>query len=124
MIRFAVFLSGSTLLFAAGTLLANSLSWIGMMPSYFYQTLFFVPFTTFVIFAYLTKVTRPEIFVQLYLLTMIVKFITYGAYMFSVIVDDKRGAPGNVVFFMVLYAFFTALEVAFLYRKISPRDPQ
>ena len=114
----------SAILFAAATLGAKSLSWIGSIPSYFNQTLFFVPFTTFVIFAYLYKVGKAEIFVQLYLLTMVVKFIAYGAYMFFVIVDDKPGAPGNVVFFMLLYAFFTALEIAFLFRKVSARDPQ
>jgi len=119
-----VFSAGSALLFAAVTLIAYDLSWIGAIPSFFYQTLFFVPFTTFVIFAYLFKVSKPGIFVQLYLLTMVVKFIGYGAYMFFVIMDDKSGAPGNVVFFMLLYAFFTALEIAFLFRKISPRDPQ
>jgi hypothetical protein len=124
LIRFAVYSGGSALLFAAVTLVAQRLSWISALPSYFYQSLIFVPFTTFVLFGYLFKVNKPEIFVQLYLLTMVVKFIAYGAYVFFVILDDKSGAPGNVVFFMLLYVFFTMLEVAVLFRKISPKDPQ
>ena len=124
MIRFGLYLIVSVLLFAALTFLAKQQSWIEEIPSYFYQTLFFVPFTTFVIFGYLYKLSKPDIFVQLYLLTMVVKFFAYGAYVFFVIVDDKPGARGNVLFFLVLYGFFTVLEIAFLYRKISSRNPQ
>jgi hypothetical protein len=50
---------------------------------------------------------------------MVVKLLAYGAYNVAVIIMDRAGAPSNVVFFLVLYFIFTALEVAFLYRKIS-----
>jgi hypothetical protein len=50
---------------------------------------------------------------------MAVKLIAYGAYNFVMILDDKAGATQNVVWFGVLYLIFTALEIGFLYRRIS-----
>lgn len=82
MIRFVLFLVIGTVIIATLTLLMENLAWIENMPSYFYQTLFFVPFTTLVIFAYLFKVSKPDVFVPLYLLTMVVKLLAYGAYVF------------------------------------------
>lgn len=58
-------------------------------------------------------------FVTLYLLSMAVKLLAYGAYVVVMIIYDNEGATENVVFFMAAYALFTGLEVAFLYRKIS-----
>ena len=51
---------------------------------------------------------------------MAVKLLAYGAYMLGMILQDKAGAAANVVFFMVVYFVFTALEIGFLYRKIQP----
>jgi hypothetical protein len=101
------------------TILANHLSWIPALPSFFYQTILFLLFGTFMIFRYLYRVEKPDLFVRLYLLTMVLKFIAYGAFIFLVILEDRDGAPANVVFFLLLYLLFTALEIAFLHRKIS-----
>jgi hypothetical protein len=93
--------------------------WIEGLPSFFYQTLLFLIFGTGLIYAYLYRSGKPGFFVQLYLLTMLVKFLAYGAYIFIVILEDQAGAVRNVVWFLVLYLSFTALEVGFLYGKIS-----
>lgn len=119
MIRFFAVLLAVALMVGGLTLLARHLLWIGSVPSFFYQIILFLLFSTFVVFRYLYKVEKPDFFVQLYLLTMVVKFIAYGVFNFIVILEDRAGAAGNVAFFMVLYLLFTALEVAFLYRKIS-----
>jgi hypothetical protein len=104
---------------AGFTWLAQSQSWIRGLPSFFYQTLIFLAFSTITIFSYLYNTNKPDFFVQLYLLTMVVKFLAYGAYNLFMIQEDKDGAPLNVVFFMILYIVFTALEITFLYRRIS-----
>lgn len=119
MIRFFVVLLVTALAIAGLTILALHLSWIDALPSFFYQILLFLVFATFVVFRYLYKADKPDFFVQLYLLTMVVKFIAYGVFNLIVILEDRPGAPHNVAFFIIIYLFFTALEVAFLYRKIS-----
>jgi hypothetical protein len=48
---------------------------------------------------------------------MAVKLLGYGAYVFFMITGDIAGAFPNVVFFMLTYFVFTALEIFFLYRK-------
>jgi hypothetical protein len=93
--------------------------WIEELPSFFYQTLLFLIFGTGLIYAYLYRSGKPGFFVQLYLLTMAVKILAYGAYNFIVILEDPAGAVRNVVWFLILYLSFTALEVGFLYGKIS-----
>jgi hypothetical protein len=93
--------------------------WLPTLPSYFYQSLIFLVFGTSVLFVYLYRFNKPDFFVHLYLLSMAVKLIAYGAYNFVMILDDKAGATQNVVWFGVLYLIFTALEIGFLYRRIS-----
>jgi hypothetical protein len=88
-------------------------------PSFFFQTLIFLVFSTGLLFIYLFKANKPDFFLQLYLLSMTVKLLAYCAYCLLVILKDKPGAIGNIVFFMVCYAGFTALEIGFLYHKIN-----
>jgi len=113
----------ATLLLIAIFLLALAqfgtyLDWIPQ-PSFLYQTLIFVLFTTVVIFVYLKSVAKPDFFVQLYLLSMGVKLLAHSAYAYFMITSDKQGAITNVAFFLLCYVIFTATEIAFLYRKIS-----
>ena len=119
MIRFFVVLLVAAFVVAGLTILAHQLYWIPSLPSFFYQTILFVLFATFVIFRYLYRIDKPDLFVRLYLLTMVLKFIAFGAYNLLVILEDRSGAAANVVLFLVLYLLFTALEIVFLYRKIS-----
>lgn len=123
MIRFVIVLTVSALVVGGFTWGAYALQWIDQFPSFFYQTLIFLVFSTTTIFAYLHKINKPDFFVQLYLLTMAVKLLAYGAYNLVMIVKDNAGASVNVVFFMMLYVIFTVLEIAFLYRKISGSAP-
>src|SRR5262245_6648954 len=101
------------------TILAVHLSWINSLPSFFYQTILFLVFGTFVVFRYLYRIEKPDFFVRFYLLTIALKFVAYGAYNLVVILEDRVGAAANVTFFILLYLLFTALEIGFLYRKIS-----
>jgi len=118
-IRFFLVLSVAALAIAGIMMVAIRLTWIDALPSFFYRTILFLMFATFVVFRYLYKADKSGFFVQLYLLTMAVKFIAYGVFNVIVIREDPAGAASNVAFFIFSYLVFTALEVVFLYRKIS-----
>jgi hypothetical protein len=90
-------------------------------PSFFFQTLIFLIFSTGLLFVYLFKANKPDFFLQLYLLSMTVKLLAYCSYCLIVILKDRSGAIENVVFFMVCYFVFTVIEIGFLYRKINSR---
>ena len=92
-----------------------------VLPSYFYQTLALLTVGTVGIYFYLVEVKneRPAHFTQLYILTLFVKILAYGAYVLIVVWDDPKGANLNALFFMIVYFIFTAVEVYFLYKKVS-----
>jgi len=119
MIRFVVVLLVAATVTGGLTILARNLSWIDALPSFFYQTILFLLFATSVVFRYLFRIEKPDFFVRLYLLTLALKIVVYGVYNLIVILEDRSGAARNVAFFMIIYVLFTALEVIFLYRKIS-----
>ena len=72
---------------------------------------------------YLIRVRKPDSFVQLYLLFMVLKFLAYGAFVFILILKDKAGAEANALFFMATYFIFTALEVVFLFFRKERESP-
>ncbi len=83
------------------------------------QTLVLLVLTTSIIYVYLYKARTSAYFTQLYLLTMVVKVLAYCAYILLMVLKDKPAAVENAVFFLVCYFTFTALEIGFLYRKVS-----
>jgi hypothetical protein len=89
------------------------------LPTFFYQSIFFLAFSTAIIYRYLYRVDKPDFFVQLYLLMMTVKLLAYACYVYFMIVTDTSGASANVAFFLAVYFLFTGLEVAFLFHKIN-----
>ena len=93
--------------------------WLNELPSYFFQTLILLLFGTGLLYIYLYRFNRQDLFVHIYLLSMVVKLLAYGAYNFFMIIDDEAGAVSNVSWFMLLYLIFTLLEIVFLYNKIS-----
>jgi hypothetical protein len=117
LIRFVLVLLIAIVVIAGATLVAWQQEWLPL-PTFFYETLILLAFSTALIYRYLYK-ADTEYFVQLYLLTMTVKLLAYGAYNVVVVLQDKAGATANVVFFMAVYAIFTILEISFLYRRIS-----
>jgi hypothetical protein len=107
------------LMVASAWVMAQNQWWITSLPSFFYRTVIFLLFGTCVVFVYLYKFDKPDYFVHLYLLSMVVKLLAYGAYNFFIVIEDQSAAIPNVVWFMIVYFVFTVVEIAFLYRKIS-----
>lgn len=101
--------------------IAHGAGWIDQVPSFLYETAWLIAVTTVILFLYLYRWAKPSLFVQLYLLSMAVKLIAYFAYNMVMILDDRPGATGNVLYFLVVYVVYTALEIAFLYRRVSRR---
>jgi len=95
--------------------------WISAVPSFLYETTWLVASTTTILFVYLFRSGKAN-FVQLYLLSMVIKLIAYFSYALIIILDDRKSAVANVVYFLLVYAIFTVVEIVFLYRKISSRS--
>jgi hypothetical protein len=98
-------------------------TWISGLPSFLHESTWLVAFITTIIFVYLYRLHRlgkPGIFVQFYLLSMVVKLLACFAYTILIILEDRPGAVANVVYLLIVYFLYTALEITFLYRRISP----
>ena len=93
--------------------------WIPHLPSFLYESTWLLGFITTVIFVYLYRSGSQSHFVQLYLLSMVVKLIACFVFMLLVVLEDRQGAVANVLYFLLVYVIFTAAEIGFLYRKIS-----
>ena len=98
------------------SMLAVSRDWISQ-PSYLYEILAFSAVTAVILFAFIYRIRNPGIFIQLYLLTMVVKMLGSGIFIFIVTLNDRPGAASNVAFFLLSYIIFTGLEVGFLYHE-------
>lgn len=92
---------------------------ISTIPSFLYESTWLMAFVTTVIFMYLYRVAKPTHFVQLYLLSMVVKLLACFAFALLMVLTDRPGAIPNTVYFLVVYFIFTSFEIAFLYRKIA-----
>ena len=110
-----------TLTFTAFLVLGVGFWGLETPPEYFYQTLIFLFLSTVGLYRFLLRIKqqRPDFFVQFYLATMVVKLIAYGAYLFVIATNQKTKAMDDVVFFMVVYFVFTALEIGFLFRHVN-----
>jgi len=76
-------------------------------------------FITTVIYLYLYRSRNESHFVQLYLLSMVVKLIACLAFIVLIVLEHRQRAVANAMYFVVVYAVFTATEIGFLYRQIS-----
>lgn len=91
------------------------------LPGFFYQTIILLFTTTVGLFRFLwkTKQKNPDFFVPVYLATIAIKLIAFVGYIFLMAKQQPEMIRENVVFFLIAYVIFTALETAFLYRFVS-----
>jgi|GEM_PF-3430236 len=73
---------------------------------------------TALVYYFMQKVTA-ENFVKNYMLTIFLKLVVGGGFIFVLILLDRHAAQANAVTFMSAYFLFTALEVGFLYQKFN-----
>lgn len=110
-----------SLILLAGLHLAVSFEWIVEVPSFGYPTLFFLAFSTTLIIKYLYRQKDSTMFVQLFLLLMVVKLVAFFAYLIAIAILAQETLIENAVFFLICYLFYTVLEIGFLYRQVNEK---
>jgi hypothetical protein len=113
---FLLSLCFATVAIIGGFLLISNQLRFDQLPTYRWESLILLNFTTAVVFFYLIRSDRG-LFVQLYLLTLVIKLFAYAG--FNLVIILNPNAAANVAFFFVVYLIFTTLELIFLYRKVS-----
>lgn len=117
MFRFSLATIVLTLTLWASLYVARGQDWIASFPSFTLEILVFLASSTLIIFYILIKRNDPESFTQSYLLSIALKILFYGAFVFIVIFIDSPGASLNTAFFIASYVLYTALEVTFLFKR-------
>jgi hypothetical protein len=115
--RFSIATILLTVLLFAALYMAQVQGWINRFPSFAVEILFFLASSTLIIFYILIRRNEPESFTQSYLLSIALKILFYGVFIFILIFMDSPGATLNTAFFIVAYVLYTALEVAFLFKR-------
>jgi hypothetical protein len=98
------------------------LHFLSHRPPYAYQSLGLLFLATAIMYRYLTTVKTPESFVQLYLFLIAFKLLVFLGFNIFMAVKNKAEAKYNVLFFLVSYILFTAVEIAFLYHRINRKN--
>jgi len=111
--RFLVGLIGMALVVLAVMLFLTEAGAIAS-PSFLYATLMVMTVSTALIFFFLehTHPRQPLDFVRNFMLTVVLKIVLSGFYVFVFLRLDPAAANANVSFFIVNYFLFTAYEVA------------
>jgi hypothetical protein len=116
LVRFIVFTIIISLLLAGGGYL-----FFETLPDFFWESIILLAASTIGLYKFLVNIKRdkPDFFIPLYLATMTIKLIAFGAYIFLMAKLQPDQMFENVVFFMVGYVIFTGLETVFLYRFVN-----
>jgi hypothetical protein len=115
---FLIWLATAFIIIAGTYVLLDRAVGFRLPPTYFWESLVFVCFTTSVLYYYLIRAGK-NLFVQLYLLTLVIKLIAYAAYNIIVVVYDRPNAAANVAAFMLIYLILTTIELVLLYKKVD-----
>jgi hypothetical protein len=110
--RFLVGLIGMALVVMAVTLFLIKAGIIAS-PSFLNATLLVMTVSTALIFLFLerTHPRQPLDFVRNFMLTVVLKIILSGLYVFIFLQLDPAAANANVAFFILNYFLFTAYEI-------------
>lgn len=99
--------------------------WIGAEKGWFSMPSFSILITatsivtTVSIYAVLAKTANPQAFVNLYLLSIVMKLGLYLALLLIIRFIDPQSLIPNALFLMATYLLFTVLEVGFLFAKVN-----
>jgi hypothetical protein len=105
------------LLYAAAWLGANQGSF--SMPVFALEITLVSVVVTASIYMVLARTVNPRLFVNIYLLTIVMKLIFYSAMLLIIRFIALKSLMPNAVFLLVAYLVFTTLEVAVLFRKVN-----
>ncbi|GHM99762.1 hypothetical protein WSM22_12520 [Cytophagales bacterium WSM2-2] len=89
-----------------------------IVPSFLVLILGSLAVATWLVYYFVLK-TKPENFIKNYLLTVVLKLIVGGIFIFILLFRDPAGANDNAILFMGAYLMLTVLEVGFLFKKFG-----
>lgn len=102
-------------------ILSVLISWAAIQfanPSALFLIVGMLALATFIVYFFIEK-TGSENFIRNYLLTIVLKLLAGGIFISVIIYTDLESAESNAISFMAAYLLFTALEVAFLFKKFG-----
>ena len=87
-------------------------------PSFLKLILSSLAVTTWLVYFFMERAST-ENFIRNYLLTIVIKLLAGGIFIFAIIYADMDGSESNAITFMAAYLLFTGLEVGFLFKKFN-----
>jgi len=89
------------------------------LPSFGWQIIAFLFIATLAVRSYILRFHKQGLAVQAVLGSVLIKLLGSLAFLLVIVLEDRSGAVANAVYFLVAYALFTTIEIAFLYPRIS-----
>jgi hypothetical protein len=117
--RFIAALLGATTALLVALFLMQRSQLITRLPSFGWQTTIFLAASTGVVYWYVLKFHKQGFTIQAVMGSVLLKLVGSLAFLLLVVYKDPAGALPNALVFMIGYLLFTALEIAFLYPRIS-----
>ena len=86
-------------------------------PSLFKEIILLNVLVTFFIYRLLFKISSPQVFVNAYLTSIVVKLLFYSGLLLTIRLVLPQALNPNAILILVCYLIFTAAEVTFLFLK-------
>lgn len=103
----------------AATRLMASAGWF-VMPSAAFEIVVLSVIVTAAVYSILFRTKEPMLFTNLYLLTIGLKVLLFGVFLFLIkLLWAATDLTANAILLMVLYVVLTALEVTALFLKVN-----
>jgi len=87
-------------------------------PSFLVLILTVLAMVTWLVYFFIQRTNRED-FIRNYLITIVLKLLLGGIFIFILLYIDKPGSDTNAILFMAAYLLFTGLEVGFLFKKLG-----
>jgi inner membrane protein involved in colicin E2 resistance len=121
MIRFYITLTAVMAFLTSAVYAGVHYGWVDTMPSFAVPVVLVVGLSTGLIYFLLVRRAEQDTFTQAYLLSIVLKMLSFSVFILIVIFSDREGAFANALIFLVSYFVFTGVEVGFLYGRINSR---
>jgi hypothetical protein len=88
-------------------------------PSLLLELVIINVLVTFVIYRWLIKLQNPQLFINGYLLSIVVKLIFYAGLLLAIRIINPKVLSANAILVLACYLIFTILEVTVLFLKVG-----
>jgi hypothetical protein len=102
----------------AAVWIGSSLGWF-LRPTHFIEMAIITMITSAYLYRMLANMTRPQVFVNVYLATVAMKLVFFSVLLFVLRFLEPDTLVPNAIFMLVAYVIFTALEVVVLFKKVN-----